>query len=332
MEQGVRILVTGGLGFIGSNFIHLLADQDTTSKGMIDAVMNCDNMTYAANARNVIGAKRSLGPKYSFAHVDICDFDKMGYIFRNFKPDVVVNFAAESHVDRSISKSWPFVRSNVNGVRVLLDLSLDFDVQRFVQISTDEVYGSLGPKGVAFREDFPLLPNSPYSASKAAADMLVRSYHKTYGLHVVTTRSSNNFGIHQFPEKFIPVVVKKALANEPIPVYGKGDNVRDWIHVRDNCMAIWKATTQGNPGDIFNIGGGNEIANIDLAKKILDILCKPHSLIEFVTDRPGHDFRYSVNSTKAKEELAWEPKSDFQHALQGTVKWYRDNPKWWPNA
>jgi dTDP-glucose 4,6-dehydratase len=332
MKYGSRILITGGLGFIGSNFINLLSEQDTNSDRIVSAVMNCDDMTYAANARNVEGASKSLGKKYRFAKVNICEYGTMQHVFRKFKPDIVINFAAESHVDRSISKSLPFVNSNINGTRVLLDLSLELDVQKFIQISTDEVYGSMGPDDESWDEDSPLLPRSPYAASKASAEMLVRSYNITYGLPTIITRSSNNFGICQFPEKFIPVVIKKALANEPIPVYGDGKNIRDWLHVEDNCNAIWRAAISGESGDVFNIGGDNEVANIDMAKKILEMLGKSHDLIEFVKDRPGHDFRYSVDSSFAKKKLNWEPTSDFYSALFETVRWYRDNPDWWPTS
>jgi dTDP-glucose 4,6-dehydratase len=240
----------------------------------------------------------------------------------------IVNFAAESHVDRSIESPATFLRTNVRGTLVLLDAALEMGLKRFIQISTDEVYGALGPEG-KFTESTPLSPNSPYSASKASADLLVGSFHKTYGLDTVIARGSNNYGPYQFPEKLIPLMITNALEDKELPVYGDGLHVRDWIHVEDYCRAILTVLERGRPGEVYNVGGGNELENINLVKKLLNILSKPEQLITFVKDRPGHDRRYAIDCTKLVRELGWEPRIDFEEGLRRTVSWYVDNKEWW---
>lgn len=315
----MRLLITGGAGFIGSNFIrHILSRYDYQ-------IINLDRLTYAGNLENLKEVKND--PRYTFIRGDIADERCVQEIF-NQNIDAVINFAAESHVDRSIKDASAFIRTNIEGTRVLLEAARLYGVERFIQISTDEVYGTLEAEGY-FTEESPLDPSSPYSASKAAADLLARAYFKTYNLPVIITRCSNNYGPYQFPEKLIPLMITNALEDKPLPVYGDGLNVRDWLHVRDHCLALDLIMRRGKPGQIYNIGGHNEWKNIDIVRRILDILGKPESLITFVKDRPGHDRRYAIDATKLKKELNWLPGQTFEKGLPETVKWYGDHQKWW---
>lgn len=315
-----RILVTGGCGFIGSNFIHHMLASDS---GV--SIVNVDKLTYAGNPENL--ADVADDPRYEFRQGDIADREFVDAAISESRPEAVVNFAAESHVDRSILDSGPFVQTNIVGTQVLLDACRRFEVPRYVQVSTDEVYGSLGAEG-AFTEETPLAPNSPYAASKAAADLLVRAYCETHGFPAVITRCSNNYGAYQFPEKVIPLFISNALADKPLPVYGTGQNVRDWIHVEDHCRGIEAALRRGRTGEVYNFGGHCELTNIGLTKQLLALLDKPESLIQYVTDRPGHDFRYAIDSSKAERELGWAPRVDFATGLQQTIDWYRAHPQW----
>ncbi|MFO0928007.1 MAG: dTDP-glucose 4,6-dehydratase [Gemmataceae bacterium] len=314
-----KVLVTGGCGFIGSNFIHhLLRD------GADVAVVNFDALTYAGNLANL--AAVASDPRYRFVKGDITDREAVRAAFAQGVTSVV-HFAAESHVDRSILDSTPFVRTNVLGTQILLDAAREFKVERFVHVSTDEVYGSLGPTG-AFTETTPLAPNSPYAASKAASDMLALACHHTHGLPVVVTRCSNNYGPYQFPEKLIPLFIKNLLEDRPVPVYGDGQQVRDWIHVRDHCAAVELVWRNGKPGEVYNIGGRSERANLTLTYLLLDLLGKPRTLIRHVTDRPGHDRRYAIDCAKIERELGWQPQVGFEAGLADTVAWYRANQEW----
>ena len=316
----MKLLVTGGAGFVGSNFIRYAIQNHADWY-----VLNLDKLTYAGNLENLLDIESS--PRYAFIKGDIAD----GRLVDNLLAggiDAVVNFAAESHVDRSIMGASPFIWTNVTGTQVLLDGARQHEVKRFVQISTDEVYGSLGEKG-RFNEGSSLSPNSPYAASKAAADLLCRAYHHTYGLPVIITRSSNNFGPYQFPEKLIPLVITNAIEDKPIPVYGDGLNVRDWLYVEDNCSAIALVLQNGKPGEIYNIGGGCEVSNIELVKTILSKLNKPLSLIEFVKDRPGHDRRYALDCSKLEKTLGWKPIDSFDTAIDRTIAWYMRSKDWW---
>ncbi|MEX2286992.1 MAG: dTDP-glucose 4,6-dehydratase [Planctomycetaceae bacterium] len=314
------LLVTGGCGFIGSNFIrHQLQAYPR------QAIVNIDKLTYAGNLDNL--ADLADDARCTFHRGDICDRDFVDSVLASARPDAVVNFAAESHVDRSILDSGPFVRTNIVGTQVLLDACRAANAARYVQISTDEVYGSLGPDGY-FTEETPLAPNSPYSASKSAADLLVRSYHHTFGFPAVVTRCSNNYGPYQFPEKLIPLFISNALADLPLPVYGKGENVRDWIHVLDHCRGIDAALRRGKDGEVYNFGGRHEVTNIELTRTLLALLKKPESLIKYVADRPGHDLRYAIDPTKAKVELGWQPTIAFRDGLAETIAWYRQNAAW----
>jgi dTDP-glucose 4,6-dehydratase len=314
-----RVLVTGGCGFIGSNFVrHLLAgDPDA-------AVVNFDCLTYAGNLANLADVARH--PRYTFVRGDITDREQVRAAMRLGVTDVI-NIAAESHVDRSIQDSGPFVRTNVLGTQVLLDAAREFGVKRFVQVSTDEVYGSLGATGL-FTEETPLQPNSPYSASKAAADLLVRAYHHTFGLPAVITRCSNNYGPFQFPEKLIPLFVTNLMNGEPVPVYGDGLQVRDWIHVLDHCRGVEAAWRAGRPGEVYNFGGRCEKTNLELTKTLLGLLGKPETLIRYVKDRPGHDRRYAIDCSKAERELGWSPQMTFDRGLRETIDWYAANAAW----
>lgn len=311
----VRCLVTGGAGFIGCNFVRHMLD----SYPGIEIVV-LDKLTYAGRLENLEEVK----DKIKFVRGDICDKDIVHKVMPGC--DSVVNFAAESHVDRSITSPEDFVRTDVLGVFTLLEEARRADVKRFVQISTDEVYGST--VSGSFAEKDILDPSSPYSASKAGGELLARSYVRTYGLNVVVTRSSNNYGPFQYPEKLIPVLIIKALRDQPLPIYGKGTNVRDWLHVEDNCGAIDLVLSKGKPGDIVNIGSGNEVPNIDVAKMILKHMKKPESLIKYVTDRPGHDFRYSLTWDQIRK-MGWKPKVRFEDGLKQTVDWYLANQAWW---
>jgi dTDP-glucose 4,6-dehydratase len=333
--MGRTILVTGGAGFIGSNFIHYLFKEHSDY-----TVINLDKLTYAGNLENLKGVDDKSN--YHFEKGDIANRELVEYVFETFRPEFVVNFAAESHVDRSIEGPEVFIKSNVYGTQVLLDIAKGFwlknkmfDYARFLQISTDEVYGSLPlESSEKFTEDSPLKPNSPYSASKTSADLLVRAYFVTYGMPVLITRSSNNFGPRQYPEKLIPLMISNALQGKPLPVYGDGLNVRDWIYVEDNCRGIDLVLCNGRIGEIYNIGGGNEWKNIDLVNSICEMLAevteKPVSeykkLINFVKDRPGHDRRYALSIEKIEKELEWKPKREFRETLRETlretVRWY----------
>ncbi|MCL6479190.1 MAG: dTDP-glucose 4,6-dehydratase [Peptococcaceae bacterium] len=316
----MHVLVTGGAGFIGSNFIRYILENTNWQ------ITNLDKLTYAGNLENLADIRDN--PRYNFVHGDIADYKIVNNLFRDNNFSAVINFAAESHVDRSIQDASPFIKTNIAGTQTLLDASLRNEVGKFLQISTDEVYGSLEDDGF-FTEDTPLAPNSPYSASKASADLLCRSYFKTHGMPVLITRCSNNFGPYQFPEKLIPLVITNAMEDKPIPVYGTGMNVRDWIYVLDHCTAIKIVLEKGVPGEVYNIGGGAQIPNIELVKKILSIMDKPESLITYVKDRPGHDHRYAINPQKIKSRLGWDLKYNFEYALEKTVKWYMDNREWW---
>lgn len=290
------------------------------------SIVNLDKLTYAGNLENLEDVNDH--PKYRFVRGDICDRNLVESVIREHSIDTVVNFAAESHVDRSIMGPAIFIETNVAGTNILLELTNEYHVKRFIQISTDEVYGSLGPEG-KFTEETPLRPNSPYAASKAAADLLALAYHHTYGTPVIVTRCSNNYGPYQFPEKLIPLMIANALSNKPLPVYGDGWNVRDWLHVRDHCAAVDLVLHKGKPGEVYNIGGNNEWKNIDLVKFLLKKLEKPESLITFVKDRPGHDRRYAIDSAKIERELGWKPRYTFEEGLSETIDWYLTHQPWW---
>jgi dTDP-glucose 4,6-dehydratase len=313
------LLVTGGCGFIGSNFIRRLIASDPTVQ-----VVNFDALTYAGNPANL--ADLEAHPNYRFVQGDIADAAAVRHVF-SFDVRSVIHFAAESHVDRSIHDSGPFIRTNVLGTQTLLDAARAFQVERFVQVSTDEVYGSLGATG-AFTEQTPLAPNSPYSASKAAADLLVRSYFHTFGFPAVITRCSNNYGPYQFPEKLIPLFVTNLLKDQAVPVYGDGLQVRDWIHVNDHCAAVEAVWRHGKPGEVYNIGGRSEKTNLELTTTLLDLLKKPHSLIRYVKDRPGHDRRYAIDCSKIERELGWKPSVPFERGLRETIDWYCSHQDW----
>jgi dTDP-glucose 4,6-dehydratase len=291
-------------------------------------VTNVDVLTYAGNLANLDGVVEEHGERYEFFKSDIANADQMDALMTEHQFYAVINLAAESHVDRSINSPENFIHTNVIGTSVLLNCARNHGVQRFVQISTDEVYGSLGQTG-KFTEQSPLDPSSPYSSSKAGADLLALACFKTYGQEAIVTRCSNNYGPYQFPEKLIPLMIIKALRDEPLPVYGDGKNVRDWIHVQDHCAAIVAALFEGEPGAIYNFGGGNEMVNLDLVKLILQKLGKPESLISFVADRLGHDRRYAIDSSFAQRELKWKPQKNFREGLAETVQWYIDNRAWW---
>ena len=315
----MRLLVTGGLGFIGSNFIRQMLEGHPEH-----SIVNLDKVTYAGNPENL---KDIAGdPRYTFIRGDICDPDLVGSVFREHQIDAVVHFAAESHVDRSIEDASVFVRTNVLGTHVLLEEALNHGVERFVHVSTDEVYGSI--RSGSFREIDNLNPSSPYSASKAASDLLARSYYITHDLPVIVTRCTNNFGPYQYPEKLIPLFVTNLLDGKKVPVYGTGKNVRDWIYVLDHNRAIDFVLRHGEPGEIYNIGGDNEKSNLEITEGILRVLGKDESMIEYVRDRPGHDWRYSLDSSKLRS-MGWKPEFDFETALQATVEWYVENAWWW---
>jgi dTDP-glucose 4,6-dehydratase len=313
------ILVTGGCGFIGSNFIHFLLEVEPNVR-----IVNLDCLTYAGNLINVTDIESNA--RHQFIHGDIADRQAVrGAMSGDVR--AIINFAAESHVDRSIRDSGPFVRTNVIGTQVLLDAAREFRVDRFVQISTDEVYGSCGPTG-CFAEDAPLTPSSPYAASKAAADLLVGSYGRTFGLPALITRSANNYGPFQFPEKLIPLFVTNLHRDVPVPVYGDGLNQRDWIHVRDHCAAIHRVWRRGQLGAIYNIGGGCEKTNLEITHALLDLVGKPRSLIRFVADRPGHDRRYAMDCSRIVRKLGWKPTVCFEQGLAETVRWYWEHADW----
>ena len=317
----MHILVTGGAGFIGSNFVRRIADESLAG---VSSIVVLDKLTYAGVLANLDSTKGIKGIR--FVKGDICDSKLVSGLLGDV--DAVVNFAAESHVDRSIGSSAEFVETNVGGVQVLLDsIKATGKKIRFVQVSTDEVYGSI--EFGSWTEEWPLMPNSPYSATKAGGELLARAYHKTHGLDVVITRCSNNYGTHHFPEKLIPLFVTNLLEGKKVPVYGNGKNVRDWLHVDDHCRGIHKALMNGRAGQIYNIGGGRELNNNEITSLILSEMGKDGSSIEYVEDRKGHDLRYSVDWTKIKNELGYEPQVKFEDGLRDTIKWYRDNASWW---
>jgi dTDP-glucose 4,6-dehydratase len=316
----MHILVTGGCGFIGSNFVRLILAERPTWR-----VTNVDKLTYAGNRANLADVESN--PNYRFVHADICDKAAMAAEFAT-KPDAVVHFAAESHVDRSITGPEIFVITNVLGTQNLLEFARQNGVGRFLHVSTDEVYGSLGATGL-FTETTPYAPNSPYSASKAGSDMLVRSYHHTFGMDTVITNCSNNYGPYQYPEKLIPLLITNLFDGLQIPIYGDGLNVRDWLHVEDHCRGILLALEKGKAGETYNIGGRNERKNIDIAHGILKLMGKDESSIRYVEDRLGHDKRYAIDANKIRNELGWEPRHTFDTGLPATVEWYRANEAWW---
>jgi len=317
------ILVTGGMGFIGSNFIHYLLKNHKEFK-----IINVDYLTYAGNPENLKEFEEFDEVFYKFYKYDISDFDHILDIAKREKIEYIINFAAESHVDRSIDNPDIFIKTNILGTQSLLNVAKKLNIKKFIQISTDEVYGSLTFEDPAFTENLLLKPNSPYSASKAAADLIVRSYYKTFNLPVNITRCSNNYGPYQFPEKLIPLMIKNAMNNQKLPIYGTGQNIRDWIFVEDHCEAIFLVLKEGISGEIYNIGGNSEISNLELVKRLLSILNKPENLIKFVKDRPGHDLKYAINFEKIKNELSWEPKINLGDGLKFTVEWYKNNQDW----
>ena len=312
------LLVTGGAGFIGSNFVHLMVRERPQLR-----IVVVDSLTYAGNLENL----RAIEEKFTFVRANICDQTEMQRVCETEQVTGIVNFAAESHVDRSILGPRVFIDTNVGGTLSLLEVARALKIKRFLQVSTDEVYGSLGATGL-FTEETPLAANSPYSASKASADLLVRAYHHTFGLEVVTTRCSNNYGPYQFPEKLIPLMIANALVDKPLPVYGDGKNVRDWLHVEDHCEALLAVYERGRAGEVYNIGGHNEWANIDIVKLVLSHLGKSESLIRYVTDRPGHDRRYAIDAGKMARELGWTPRWSFADGLKATVAWYLEHQEW----
>lgn len=319
----MKLLVTGGAGFIGSNFVRYMVNKYPEYH-----IVNLDLLTYAGNLENLKDIETASN--YTFVKGDIADREFVNELFAQQKFDYVLNFAAESHVDRSITNPDIFVQTNIQGTQALLDAAKNFGVKKYLQVSTDEVYGTLGETGY-FTEETPLAANSPYSASKAGADLLVRAYHETFGLPVNITRCSNNYGPFHFPEKLIPLMIINALHDKPLPIYGDGLNVRDWLHVEDHCQAIDLVLHNGRNGEVYNVGGNNERTNIEIVKTILKHLDKPESLIKYVTDRPGHDRRYAIDATKLRTELGWEPKYTFDTGIEQTIKWYLENKDWWEN-
>jgi len=319
------LLVTGGCGFIGSHFVKLVLRERPRYR-----VVNLDLLTYAGNPENLVTEKRTQDSStYRFVQGDVADASLVGQLIDEESVDAVVNFAAETHVDRSLLDSAPFLRTNVEGTRVLLETASARSIERFLQVSTDEVYGSLEPSEPSFTEESSLKPNSPYAASKAAADLLVRAYHRSYGVPSLITRCGNNYGPYQFPEKFLPLFITNALDDRPLPLYGDGQQIRDWIHVEDHAGALLKVLEQGNPGDLYNISANAENTNQQMAEEILRLLGKPRQLIRYVKDRAGHDRRYSVNASKLRRELGWEPIIDLETGLRATIDWYCRERGWW---
>ncbi len=318
------IIVTGGAGFIGSNFVFHMLDTYPDYR-----IICLDKLTYAGNLSTL--KKVMDNPNFRFVKADICDREAVYKLFEEEKPDIVVNFAAESHVDRSIEDPGIFLQTNIIGTEVLMDACRKYGIERYHQVSTDEVYGDLplDRPDLFFTEDLPLKPSSPYSASKAGADFLVLAYHRTFGVNVSISRCSNNYGPYQFPEKMIPLMIANALADKPLPVYGEGINVRDWLYVEDHCRAIDMIIRNGADGCVYNVGGHNEMRNIDIVKLILKELDKPESLITFVTDRKGHDMRYAIDPSKITGELGWKPETMFKDGIRSTIRWYLDNRSWW---
>jgi dTDP-glucose 4,6-dehydratase len=313
------ILITGGCGFIGSNLIHYILE---TANDV--SIINLDALTYAGNLANLEDIAGH--PRYRFVHGSVNDRELVRKLLKD-SVDSILHLAAESHVDRSIQDSSPFVETNIVGTQVLLDAARECGVRRYLQVSTDEVYGSLGPTD-AFRETTPLAPNSPYAASKAAADLLVRSYVHTFGLPAMISRCSNNYGPYQFPEKLIPLFIARLMQNETVPVYGDGLQVRDWLHVRDHCAALWQICLAGKPGEVYNIGGRTERTNLELTHLLLRLLDKPATLIQYVKDRPGHDRRYAIDCTKLEKELGWKPQVSFEQGIKDTIDWYKGHAEW----
>ncbi|MBQ9118047.1 MAG: dTDP-glucose 4,6-dehydratase [Clostridia bacterium] len=320
------ILVTGGAGFIGANFVYLQLNEHPE-----DRVVCIDKLTYAGNLETLEEALKN--PNFRFEKIDICDRDAVFALFEEERPDIVVNFAAESHVDRSIENPAVFLETNILGTQVLMDASRKYGVKRYHQVSTDEVYGDLplDRPDLLFTETTPLKTSSPYSSSKAGADLLVGAYHRTFGLPTTISRCSNNYGPYQFPEKLIPLMIANALADKPLPVYGAGLNVRDWLYVEDHCKAIDLIIRHGKVGEVYNIGGHNEMRNIDIVKLIVEALGKSEDLITFVTDRKGHDMRYAIDPSKIHAELGWLPETMFKDGIKKTIAWYLENKDWWQN-
>ncbi|MDU9689544.1 dTDP-glucose 4,6-dehydratase [Priestia aryabhattai] len=319
----MNILVTGGAGFIGSNFVRHMVETYPSY-----GIVNYDLLTYAGNLENLKDIESH--ENYTFVKGDINNRELVDHLVKYHDIDVIVNFAAESHVDRSITEPDIFIKSNVLGTQALLDVAKANKLKKYVQVSTDEVYGSLGETGY-FTEDTPLDPNSPYSASKAGADMLVSAYHETFGMNINITRCSNNYGPYHFPEKLIPLMVTNALEGKDLPIYGDGKNVRDWLHVKDHCAAIDLVIHKGEPGEIYNVGGHNERTNNEIVHLIVEKLNAPKELIKFVEDRLGHDRRYAIDPTKLTTELGWKPKYTFDTGIVETIQWYLDNQDWWKN-
>lgn len=322
----MTIIVTGGAGFIGSNFVYYQLKNHPE-----DRIVCLDALTYAGNLQTLDEAMKN--ENFRFVKGDIADRECVFKLFEEEKPDIIVNFAAESHVDRSIENPEIFLRTNIMGTQVLMDACRKYGIKRYHQVSTDEVYGDLplDRPELFFTEETPIHTSSPYSASKAAADLLVLAYHRTFKLPVSITRCSNNYGPYHFPEKLIPLIISRALADESLPVYGKGENVRDWLYVEDHCSAIDLVIRKGRVGEVYNIGGHNERTNLQVVKTILKELDKPESLITYVTDRPGHDMRYAIDPTKIHSELGWLPATKFDDGIKKTVEWYLDNKAWWEN-
>ncbi len=320
----MTILVTGGAGFIGSNFLYYQLKNHPD-----DRLVCLDALTYAGNLKTLDQAMTK--PNFRFVKADIADRTAVYQLFEEEKPDIVVNFAAESHVDRSISNPEIFLQTNILGTQVLMDACRTYGIKRYHQVSTDEVYGDLpiDQPDLFFYEDTPIHASSPYSASKASADLMVLAYARTFGLPVSITRCSNNYGPYHFPEKLIPLMISRALADETLPVYGKGENIRDWLYVEDHCSAIDLVMRKGRAGEVYNVGGHNERTNLEVVKTILRVLGKPESLIGYVTDRPGHDMRYAIDPTKIHNELGWLPATSFDDGIKQTIQWYLDNREWW---
>lgn len=319
----MNLLVTGGAGFIGSNFVRYILEKYPNYK-----VVNYDLLTYAGNLENLKEVENH--PNYIFVKGSINNRELVDYLVKTHKIDVIVNFAAESHVDRSITDPSIFLKTNVLGTQALLDVAKANNIKKYIQISTDEVYGTLGETGY-FTEETPLAPNSPYSASKASADLMVRAYHETYGLNVNITRCSNNYGPYHFPEKLIPLMITNALEGKELPIYGDGKNIRDWLHVKDHCAAIDLVIHKGKPGEVYNIGGHNERTNNEIVHFIVEKLGVSKDLIKYVSDRPGHDRRYAIDPTKIMNELGWKPQYTFETGIVETIQWYIDHQDWWKN-
>lgn len=322
----MNIIVTGGAGFIGSNFVYYELEKHPE-----DRIICLDKLTYAGNLATLEEAMKN--PNFRFVKGDIADKECVEKLFEEEKPDIVVNFAAESHVDRSIEDPGIFLKTNILGTQVLMDACRKYGIKRYHQVSTDEVYGDLplDQPDLFFTEETPIHTSSPYSSSKAGADLLVLAYHRTFNLPVSISRCSNNYGPYHFPEKLIPLMISRALADESLPVYGKGENVRDWLYVKDHCIAIDLVMRKGRVGEVYNIGGHNEKSNLEVVKIILEKLGKPESLITYVTDRPGHDMRYAIDPTKIHDELGWLPETKFEDGIVQTIEWYLNNKEWWEN-